>query len=239
MLSIRNLSASIDGAKILKDISIDFKDGTTSVILGPNGSGKSTLAAALLGRPDIVVSRATKFLLDEKNIKTLPTDTRARRGLFLSFQSPLPLPGVSVSDLLRAAQDGTTDPLALHTEIHIYAAELGIKDELLTRSIHDGFSGGERKKIEALQAAVLKPRVAIFDELDTGVDVDAIGIIMRFLKKRLPKTTTRIFITHSPKLLSLVRPDHTIVLKNGSVVAIGDRALADKIIREGFEKIDS
>jgi Fe-S cluster assembly ATP-binding protein len=239
MLNIRNLSVSIEKKQILKDISLDFKPGKTYAIMGPNGSGKSTLASAIMGHPDITYARASKLLIGNKNIKNLSPDKRAALGLALSFQTPLALPGVTVSDLLRIATEKRLDPVALHHMIRAYAKELHISDELLKRSINDGFSGGERKKLEALQIAILEPTFIMFDEIDTGVDVDALRTITTFLKKRLPKTTTKVFITHSAKLLKYVRPDVVVVLKQGRLVKTGKAALAKRIEKDGFDKIES
>ncbi len=234
MLSIKNLSVSIEGKKILQDISFDFKPGKTYALLGPNGSGKSTLASAVLGHPHMCLSSDTIITFREKNLKRLSPDKRAGLGLFLSFQTPLTLPGVTVSQLLRLALEKKLDPLALHEKINAYAKELDIKDELLRRSLNDGFSGGERKKFEALQAALLEPAFAFFDEIDTGVDVDALKTITRFLKKHLPKTSTLVFITHSEKLIRSVDPQEVLVMKNGRLVKKGGKMLAKKIEKQGF-----
>lgn len=235
MLSLKHLSATIDNKEILRDVSLSFEPGQTYVVLGPNGSGKSTLAAAVMGRPDIVLSESSELVFEDEDLKSLPTDKRARLGIFLSFQSPLPIPGVSVEELLRAALDGKKDPVALHKELREYAGEIGLAEEFLSRSVHDGFSGGERKKVEAIQAAILAPRLAIFDEIDTGTDTDAVKRIAEFLSSRLPKETTKVYITHSPKLIELVRPDSIIVLKDGRVAATGNHDLGVKILEEGFE----
>lgn len=243
MLTIKNLSVFIDKKQILENISFDFKTGKTYALMGPNGSGKSTFALSIMGHPNISYSRASKILVKKKiasqsgNIKNLSADKRAQLGIFLSFQSPLALSGVNVFDLLRLAMEKQMDPVALHKKIQTFAAELRIKDELLKRSLNDGFSGGEKKKLEALQAAILSPRFAIFDEIDTGVDVDALKTIARFLKKHLPPKTTLVFITHSTRLLRYAQPDEVIVLKDGKLIATGKKALAKKIEAKGFEKI--
>lgn len=237
MLSIKNLSATIGGKRILDGISFDFKPGKTYAIMGPNGSGKSTLASVIMGRPDAVLVRGSQMSYRKKDLRRLSPDKRAALGIALSFQSPLALPGVTVSDLLRVAVEKRLDPISLHQKIHAYAAELRIKGDLLKRSLNDGFSGGERKKFEALQLAILEPSFAMFDEIDTGVDVDALKTITAFLKKRLPKDATRVFITHSMKLLRYVNPDEVLVIKDGCLVKTGKAALAKKIEKEGFETI--
>lgn len=239
MLTLQNLSVSIEGKKILDDISFSFKPGKIYALMGPNGSGKSTLASAIMGHPNMTYARTSKILVGTKNIKALTPDARARLGIFLSFQTPLEIPGVTVFDLLRLALEKKLDPVALHKQVRLYAKELHIKDELLKRSLNEGFSGGEKKKFEALQAVMLAPAFVLFDEIDTGVDVDAVKTISRFLNKHLPKSTTLVYITHSTRLLQYVKPDEVLVLKNGRLVKTGKAALAKKIEETGFENISS
>ena len=237
MFEIRNLTATIGDKEILHDISLDFESGKTVVVLGPNGSGKSTLAAAIMGRPDITLSDASELTWNGEELKALSADKRAKLGMFLSFQSPLPIPGVSVEELLRSALDGKKDPVVLHRELRTLAREIDIAEEFLSRSIHDGFSGGERKKIEAIQAAVLAPSLVIFDEIDTGTDTDAVKRIAEFLRAHLPEDATKIYITLTPKLIDLIKPDTVVILKDGRVAALGGHDLAIKTVEEGFNKI--
>lgn len=237
MLSIKNLSVSIEGKKILHDFSFDFLPGKTYALMGPNGSGKSTLASAVMGHPKYILSRSSKILIGKKNLKNLAPDERARLGVFLSFQTPMELAGVTVFELLRLALEKKITPVELHKQVALYAKELRIKDELLRRSLNAGFSGGEKKKLEALQAVLLAPRFAILDEIDTGVDVDALKTITKFLKEHLPKETTLVFITHSTRLLKAIAPDKVLVLKNGQLVKTGSAALAKRIEEKGFESI--
>lgn len=250
MLSIKNLSVSADSKQILHGVSFDFAPSTTYALLGPNGSGKSTLGNTLMGSPSYITDETSNVTFNGQDILSLSPDKRAKLGIFLSFQNPLPLPGVTVMDLLRIALVGafrpkTTDipsekkldALTLHKKVREYAEELHIKDELLKRSLHDGFSGGEKKKIEALQAALLEPAVAIFDEIDTGVDVDALKLITAFLKKHLPESTTLIYITHSHKLLSILNPSQVLVLKDGRLIKTGDHSLALEIEQNGFTEL--
>ncbi len=237
MLSLQNCSLFIGKKKIIDNISFDFQPGKTYALMGPNGSGKSTLASALMGHPDISYSPKTKLLVGKKNIKNLSAEKRARLGIFLSFQTPLALPGVTVFALLRLALEKQMDPITLHNKVKDYAKELHIKDELLTRSLNEGFSGGEKKKLEALQAVLLTPQFALFDEIDTGVDVDALKTIAHFLKKHLPKTTTLVFITHSTRLLKYIRPHKVLVIKNGRLVKTGTALLSRTIEKNGFDGI--
>ena len=221
MLTIKKISASVEDKEILHDISFAFVPGTTYAILGPNGSGKSTLGNTIMGHPDFTLTSGD-ILFGEISLKDLPPHERAKLGIFLSFQNPLPLPGVSVMDLFRMAlvSSKKLDAMTLHKKVKAFAEELNIKDELLKRSLHEGFSGGEKKKIEVLQAALLEPKLAIFDEIDTGVDVDALKLI-----------------THSHKLLSILNPSTVLVLKNGHLIKTGDHTLAEEIEKNGFEQI--
>lgn len=244
MLTLTDLSVSIEDKKILDSISFSFQKGKTYALMGPNGSGKSTLASAIMGHPNIKYSRASKIFIGGKparptggNLKTLSPDKRSALGIFLSFQTPLEIPGVTVFDLLRIALEKKLDPVTLHKQVKEYAKELKIKDELLKRSLNEGFSGGEKKKLEALQAVMIQPQFALFDEIDTGVDVDALKTISRFLKKHLPKEATLVFITHSTRLLKYVSPDEVLVIKDGRLVKSGTTALAKQIEQSGFESL--
>lgn len=252
MLTLKNLSVSIEKKSILHDISFDFQPGKTYALMGPNGSGKSTLASAIMGHPKIHFSRGSKILVKKParhtsakkadvggNIVPLSPDKRAHLGIFLAFQNPLALPGVTVFELLRLALEKQIDPVALHKKVALLAKELHIKDDLLKRSLNEGFSGGEKKKLEALQAVLLAPRFALFDEIDTGVDVDALKTIAKFLKKHLSKKTetTLVFITHSTRLLKFIEPDEVLVIKDGRLVKHGKTSLAKEIEQKGFENI--
>lgn len=241
MLTLKNLSVSIEKKSILHDISFTFQPGKTYALMGPNGSGKSTLASAIMGHPKINFSRGSKIISAKKNIIPLSPDKRARLGIFLAFQNPLALPGVTVFELLRLALEKQIDPVALHKKVKVLAKELHIKDELLKRSLNEGFSGGEKKKLEALQAVLLAPRFALFDEIDTGVDVDALKTISKFLKKHLTAKaeTTLVFITHSTRLLKFIQPDEVLVMKEGRFVKHGKTSLAKEIEQKGFEGIES
>jgi Fe-S cluster assembly ATP-binding protein len=238
MLQIKNLTASVEGKTILKNISCTFEAGKTYALLGPNGSGKSTLASVIMGHPSFTTAEDSSLLFEGKELKEMSADARAKEGIFLSFQSPLPLPGVGIYSLLRFALDKKVDALTLRNKVKEIARELHIQEELLSRSLNDGFSGGEKKKMEVLQWAILQPKVAIFDEVDTGVDVDALKTIAEFLKKHRQSDQTLIFITHSTSLLKTLEPDETIVLKDGEIMRQGDGTLAIEIIeKEGFGKM--
>lgn len=237
MLTLKSFSVSAEGKKILRAFQYDFLPGKTYALMGPNGSGKSTLASAIMGHPSYSVSRNSKLLLGKKNLKHLTPDQRSELGIFLSFQTPMELAGVTVFELLRLTLEKKMTAVELHALVARYAKELRIKDELLKRSLNVGFSGGEKKKLEALQAAVLQPRFALFDEIDTGVDVDALQTITTFLKRHLPKETTCVFITHSTRLLRVIKPDRVLVLRDGQLIQTGTVMLAKKIEAKGFDAI--
>ncbi len=236
MLTLQNLDVVVGTKSILHKINYSFEPGKIYAIMGPNGSGKSTLAYAIMGHPSYHVNGKSKILLDKKNIIDLKPDARAEKGLFLSFQSPLSLNGVRVYELLQLALLGKKDPLKIRQDAQKYARQLKINEELLSRSLNDGASGGEKKKLEVLQAAVLDKKILIFDEVDTGVDVDALKTIAQFLKKN-KKNKTYIIITHYNRILKYLKPDKVLILVDGKLVKIGNYTLALKIEEEGYAAI--
>ncbi|MFZ2025285.1 MAG: Fe-S cluster assembly ATPase SufC [Microgenomates group bacterium] len=256
-LSLSHIFATLpSGKQILNDVSMTFSASRTHVIMGPNGSGKSTLAGVLMGNTAYVVKG--KILLGNTDIAQIKTQERAKKGIFLAFQSPVAIAGVSVTNLLRAAYqelhpDTAQKKKNLHNPvlgkrwasstmtiqellatIKTYAEFLHIDSSLLTRSINEGFSGGERKKIEVLQALVLEPQFAIFDEIDTGLDVDALKIVAGGIEKLRKNGTGCIIITHYQRLLTYLHPDTVTVIKKGTVVQTGDGKLAKIIERLGY-----
>ena len=237
MLTIKNLSVKVENKKILRNISLTFKRGKIYAIMGPNGSGKSTLAHALMGNPSFSVSRDSVLRFKRKNIKKLSPDKRAHLGMFLSFQNPIALSGVSALQLLRTSLQKGRSALELKRNVQKHAHALKIAPDLLSRSLNDGFSGGEKKKMEILQAAILNPSFLILDEIDTGVDIDALKTISLFLKKFHTKDKTLVIITHYNRILKYLQPDEVIVLKNGSVVAQGGKDLAKKIEKDGYNAL--
>ena len=236
MLAIKHLSASIDSKEILRDISFSFEREKTYALLGPNGSGKSTLAGAIMGHPALSLDPTSDIVFEGASLLALSPDKRACLGVFASLQSPPALPGVSTVSLLRFALPDA-EPLETRRRAEAFAAELAIAPSLLSRGLYDGFSGGEKKKFETLLWAMLRPKISFFDELDTGVDVDAQKIIAGFLKTHRTPEQTLVFITHSTAFLEALPPDETLVLKNGAIERVGDGALARRIIEEeGFGK---
>ncbi len=237
MLSIKNLTVSAEEKEILHDITLDFNKGKVYAIMGINGSGKSSLVKTIMGNPIMHVNKGS-LICDNVDITKLPTNKRAQKGIFLSPQSPIAIPGVTVQQLLRTAiSRDTMTSKALTQKIKEVANQLKIPKELLSRSLNHNFSGGERKKMEVLQAAILNPQYVILDEIDTGVDVDALKIIANFLKAFIANTTkTLILITHYNRILSYLPVDEVIVMKDGTIAQKGNASLAKIIESEGYQK---
>lgn len=238
MLSVKNLTASVGDKKILDNISYDFEKGKVYAIMGPNGSGKSTLASVVMGHPVYELSDDSVITYNNEDIHELDSNERGEKGIFMSFQSPMSLSGVNVFQLLRYALDGKKDPLALKKEIEKYAQKLHIKEDLIMRSINEDFSGGEKKKMEILQALVLDPSLLFFDEIDTGVDVDALKIIAEAIKDMKSPDKTLVIITHYNRILKYLQPDEVVVITDGIISATGDYMLAHTIEAEGYSKVN-
>lgn len=236
MLSLSNLQVSVGNKIIIKDFSFDFSKGKVYAIMGPNGSGKSTLASSIIGHPAYTLESKSRILYKGKNIIGLTSDKRANLGIFLSHQSPLSLSGINVFQLLRLSLSGKKDPLKVRENIEKYAKILHLKSELIDRSLNEGASGGEKKKLEVLQAAVLDPKCLIFDEIDTGVDVDSLRTIADFLNSN-KKNKTYIIITHYNRILQYVKPDQVLVIVDGKLVKTGSFRLAKIIEDQGYEAI--
>lgn len=236
MLTVKNLKVSIEGKDIVKGIDFEFEKGKVYAVMGPNGSGKSTLSYALMGHPAYEVAEDSEILFEGEDIREMEADERAGKGIFLSFQTPLSLSGVKVYQLLQLALNGKKDPLKIRQEAQKYAKELGISEELLSRPLNEGASGGERKKMEVLQATVLDKKLLIFDEVDTGVDVDALKSISHFLNTH-KENRTYIIITHYNRILHHLKPDYVLVMRDGRIVKVGDSSLAQEIEAKGYENI--
>jgi len=240
-LRIENLSASIGGKKILKGVDLTVKGGEIHALMGPNGAGKSTLGNVLIGHPDYVIDGG-RILLDGKDLTAEMPEQRARAGLFLAFQSPISIPGVKISSFLRTAYK------QLHPEDKIGITEFfnRVKDELklvgldesfISRSVNDGFSGGERKRFEVLQMAILKPRIVVLDEIDSGLDVDALRLVAEEIVKYHSSEVGFLIVTHYQRILKNIDPDHVHVLVDGKIAKNGDKSLALKIEEEGYDWI--
>jgi len=235
---IQNLNASVSDKPILHDFSYTFDVDRVYAIMGPNGSGKSTLAHSIAGSPTYQVS-SSKLQISNKgkviNLKDLEPHRRAEAGIFLSFQNPLSLQGITVTQLLLLALKGAMSALEIRKRSRAIAKELNISDDLLTRSLNEGASGGERKKMEVLQGAILDRLVQVYDEVDTGVDIDALKSIGTYLNKH-KKGKTIIIITHYHRILKYLKPDRVLILRDGKLLTDGGPNLAQKIEKDGYDQ---
>lgn len=244
MLKIKNLHAEIENQQILKGINLEVKAGEVHAIMGPNGSGKSTLASVLAGREDYNVTEGEVEFLG-KDILDLAPEDRAREGLFLAFQYPVEIPGVSSNNFLRTAINQTREYRGLEPldAVHFLKlmkekmAMIEIDQKLINRSLNEGFSGGEKKKNEVFQMAVLEPKLAILDETDSGLDIDALRIVANGVNKLKSKDNATIVVTHYQRLLDYIVPDFVHVLYNGRIVKSGDKSLALELEEKGYDWI--
>ncbi|MEN9328258.1 MAG: hypothetical protein RI947_1066 [Candidatus Parcubacteria bacterium] len=236
MLKIKDLKVNVGDKQILKNISYTFEKNKVYAVMGPNGSGKSTLAYSIMGHPGYTVDPSSQILFEDEQITELEANKRAELGIFLSFQSPLSLAGVRVYQLIQLASKGKIDPLTLRKKVQAIAKELKINEELLSRSLNEGASGGEKKKMEVLQATALDKKLIIFDEVDTGVDVDALKTISQFLHNH-KEGKTYIIITHYNRILHYLKPDNILVIAQGELKKVGDHTLADEIEKNGYENV--
>jgi Fe-S cluster assembly ATP-binding protein len=249
-LEIKNLHVALeDGTEIVKGVDLDVDLGQKHAIMGPNGSGKSTLAYALMGHPAYEVTEG-QILFDGEDLTELGADERAQRGLFLAFQYPHAIPGVTVTSFLRsainanrkAAAGGEEDPVPIpefRTNLLAAMEELRVPRELASRYLNDGFSGGEKKRVEILQMAMLKPKIAVLDETDSGLDIDALRIVANGVNKLVGPETGALVITHYQRILDYVTPDFVHVFVDGRIVADGGPELAHKLEAEGYEAFGS
>ncbi len=242
-LSIRNLHASIDGAEILKGLDLEMSKGEVHAIMGPNGSGKSTLAHVLMGHPAYEVTDG-EVEFKGQNVLELEPDQRARLGLFLAFQYPAAIPGVTVANFLRMAvnakrrsADGEENPIRIpefRKLLQENMEQLKIDRSMTSRYLNDGFSGGEKKRMELLQLALLKPEIAVLDETDSGLDIDALRIVADGVNSLIGPEMGALVITHYSRLLRYIKPDHIHVLVEGRIVRSGGPELADELESEGY-----
>jgi Fe-S cluster assembly ATP-binding protein len=245
MLSVSNLHADVDGKAILKGLTLDVPAGQVHAIMGPNGAGKSTLSYVLTGRQGYEVTAGTATL-DGENLLALAPDERAARGVFLSFQYPLEIPGVPALTFIRTAlnaqrrargEDEISAPAFLKLARE-KAAALKIDFEMLKRSLNVGFSGGEKKRMEILQMAMLSPRFLILDETDSGLDIDALRIVADGVNALRSPDRAMLVITHYQRLLDYIKPDRVHVLAGGRIVASGGPELAHELEAEGYERYE-
>ena len=237
LLHIENLHLSVNEKPILHNLNLTVNAGEIHVVMGPNGAGKSTLAAAIVGNPIFQVDQGSIFFEGEL-INDLPVFERARKGIFLSFQNPEEIPGLKVEEFLRASKEAVTGKkipaLTFHKELLRLMESLSINPEYADRSLNVGFSGGEKKKNEILQLAVLKPKLAILDETDSGLDIDATRIVFEGVAKLKTPDMGILIITHHSKVLDYLKPDYVHVLINGSLVKTGGIELVELIQKHGY-----
>jgi Fe-S cluster assembly ATP-binding protein len=244
MLKIENLHAEINEKVILKGLSLHVKPGEVHAIMGPNGAGKSTLAAIVAGKEDYEVTQGT-IELDGEDISELDPEERAHAGVFLSFQYPVEIPGVTVTNFIKTAINETRKAKGLEDmpakdmlkKIREKSALLEIDRKFLSRSLNEGFSGGEKKRNEIFQMAMLEPKLAILDETDSGLDIDALRIVANGVNKLKSKDNAVIVITHYQRLLDHIIPDFVHVLHDGKIVKTGDASLAHKLEAQGYDWI--
>ncbi len=244
MLTIQNLHAGIEGKKILNGINLDIKPGEVHAIMGPNGSGKSTLASVLAGRSDYeVLEGSVEFL--GRDLLELSPEQRAAEGLFLAFQYPVEIPGLNTVNFIKTAVNevrkyrGETplDAVSFLKRMKEKMALVNIEQSLLSRSLNEGFSGGEKKRNEIFQMAMLEPRLAILDETDSGLDIDAIRIVSNGVNKLRNKENAILVVTHYQRLLDYIVPDFVHVLYNGRIVKSGPKELALELEERGYDFI--
>ena len=239
LLEVKNLGVQVEEKKILKDLNLEIRPGETHVLMGPNGAGKSTLGYTLMGNPKYAVNSG-KILFKEEDITDLPADKRARLGMFLSFQEPLEVPGLSLESFLRSAYiQRTGKKLRLwdfQKQMAACMEVLHMDPSYAQRDLNVGFSGGEKKKAEILQMMMAEPDLAILDETDSGLDVDAVRLVSEGVRAyQENQKGALLIITHSTRILESLHIDYTHVLVDGKLVATGDGSLVEKINREGYE----
>jgi Fe-S cluster assembly ATP-binding protein len=246
LLELKNLHVALeDGTPIVKGVDLAVRSDEVHAVMGPNGSGKSTLAYAVMGHPAYEITEG-QILLDGEDVTELGADERAQRGLFLAFQYPHAVPGVTVTNFLRSAinairkarNDGVDDPIAVkdfRREVMGAMERLRVPRELAQRYINDGFSGGEKKRVEILQMALLKPRIAVLDETDSGLDIDALKVVAEGVQDLVGPEMGALIITHYQRILNYIRPDFVHVFVDGRIVAEGGPELAERLEAEGYE----
>lgn len=242
MLNIHNLKAEINGKAILKGINLEIKPGEVHAIMGPNGSGKSTLSSVIAGREDYEVTDGT-IEFEGEDINELAPEERAHRGIFLSFQYPVEIPGVSVTNFIKSAINETRkakglDPMPAKEMLQKIREKMELLEmnrEFMNRGINDGFSGGEKKRNEIFQMAMLEPKLAILDETDSGLDIDALKIVANGVNKLRSADNGILLITHYQRLLEYIVPDFVHVLYNGKIVKSGDKSLALELEAKGYD----
>ena len=242
LLNLTNLDASIENKKILQNFNLEIKPNEIHVIMGPNGSGKSTLSKILAGHPAYTVNNGSIFF-SNKNLLAMSPEERSHEGLFLAFQYPIEIAGVTNYDFLRLAYNqkrkyenkSEIGPIEFMELTQILINKLKMKPEFLNRNLNEGFSGGEKKRNEILQMLLLTPKLVILDEIDSGLDVDAIKIICEGIINNLEKEASLIVITHYPKILNYLKPNYVHIMINGKIIKTGNMELVEELENAGYE----
>jgi Fe-S cluster assembly ATP-binding protein len=245
MLDISNLNASIDGKKILRDFDLKIKPGEVHAIMGPNGSGKSTLANILSGRKGYEIKGSASY--EENDLLNIPIEERAQKGIFLAFQYPTEIPGVNTNNFLKTSLNTIRkfrglkeiDSIDFLKLVKEKSEKLKIEQKILSRQLNVGFSGGEKKKNEILQMTILEPKLAILDETDSGLDIDALRIVSDGVNSLRNKDRSFLIITHYQRLLDYIKPDFVHVLVNGKIVKTGCSDLAQELEKDGYEGVSA
>jgi len=241
-LNIESLNVSIDEKQILKNFSLTIPKGEVHTIMGPNGTGKSTLAKALAGHGDYTIDSGSATM-DGEDILAMEVDEVSRAGLFLAFQYPIEIPGVSIANFIRAALNSRLpkgediDAVAYYTELYSEMERLGIDRKFTSRSVNEGFSGGEKKRCEILQMAMIKPKYCILDETDSGLDIDALKIVADGVNHMRSEDRGILVITHYQRLLNYIVPDYVHIIMEGRIVKSGDKSLALEVEERGYDWI--
>lgn len=244
MFTIKNLKIGIDEKEIVHGVTLTIKPGEVHAIMGPNGSGKSTIANTIMGHPRYTILEG-EILIDGENIEKLKADKRAQKGVFLAFQYPKEIPGVTVSAFLRTAVsavrkargEALMSPIEFRKLLRVRMTELSLDAKFMNRYVNEGFSGGEKKKVEILQMALLEPKIAILDETDSGLDVDALRIVSEGINRLHSPTRGILLITHYQRILHYVKPDFVHIMIDGKIVMSGTQDLALKVENEGYDWI--
>ncbi len=240
-LTIRDLTCSAENNRILNKTNLTIKKGECLALLGPNGHGKSTLLNVLMGSPHYQVEEGC-ITLDGEDLLSLSTDERSKRGLFMAFQNPPDVPGVVTMDFFRSAINAHREkPISLYEFYKMTNSSyesVGLDSQMASRNLNEGYSGGEKKRNEILQMLLLKPSLALLDEIDSGLDVDALKNIADVINTLREEGTTFIIVSHYDKLYDLVKPDHTAIMVNGNIALEGDQTLATRISKEGYSFLE-
>jgi len=239
-LEVRGLHATVEGKEILRGIDLTVRQGEIHALMGPNGSGKSTLSNVIMGRPGYVVTEGT-VLLNDEDITALTADERAKRGLFLAMQYPTEIPGVSVVNFLRTAYNsikgGQVSALEFRKHMKTQMERLGVEDSMVQRYVNQGFSGGEKKRNEVLQLAVLEPAIALLDETDSGLDIDSLKLVAESVNDLAGPDLGVLIITHYQRMLNYITPAFVHVMMQGKIVRSGGPELAHQLEDKGYEGI--